>query len=104
MPKIKYKSKPWIYKKPAFDMKERDPFYNSTAWRKVRLLYKKKFPLCANCQRKGIIKEARDIDHIIPLKQNGDKFSYSNLQSLCRSCHNRKSARDYHKYKNEQKK
>ena len=102
MPYKKYRPRPWIYKKPAFDIKERDPFYNSTAWRKVRLQYKKKNPLCENCERHDILKEGRDVDHIIPMKQGGDKLSYSNLQTLCRSCHNRKSAKDYHKYKKEQ--
>lgn len=34
---------------------------------------------------------AKHVDHIVPLKDGGT-HAFSNLQSLCRSCHSRKTA------------
>jgi 5-methylcytosine-specific restriction protein A len=31
------------------------------------------------------------VDHVVPLKMGGERFDWANLQSLCASCHNRKS-------------
>ncbi|MBF0421907.1 MAG: HNH endonuclease [Magnetococcales bacterium] len=31
-------------------------------------------------------------DHITPIKSGGDRYSQDNLQSLCLSCHSRKTA------------
>ena len=62
-------------------------------WRKLRLMFLRANPLCRECLNQGIIKEATDVDHIIPLK-NGGTNEWSNLQSLCHECHSRKTARE----------
>jgi len=33
-------------------------------------------------------------DHVQPLKEGGERFGWQNLQPLCVSCHNRKTARE----------
>lgn len=32
------------------------------------------------------------VDHVVPIKDGGARFDWVNLQSLCVSCHNRKTA------------
>lgn len=66
-------------------------------WRKARLAYLAKHPLCAECLKRGIYTSARVVDHIVPHK--GDKALFwdsSNWQSLCdgltgRGCHDHKT-------------
>ena len=67
-------------------------FYNNRRWRKVRGEYIKANPLCVHCEQKGIIEAAKICDHIIPIRQGGDKWNTCNFQSLCVSCHNKKSS------------
>ena len=52
------------------------------------------FAYCEECLKNGQRKKATMVDHIVPIKQGGDKFSFSNLQSLCWTCHSRKSAQE----------
>jgi 5-methylcytosine-specific restriction protein A len=62
-------------------------------WRKLRLWFLNTHPLCAECGRKGILTAASVVDHVIPHK--GDQqllYDQNNLQSLCVSCHSRKTA------------
>lgn len=51
-------------------------------------------PLCAECRRKGIIRQAEVVDHIVPWPICGDFFDTSNLQSLCEDCNREKGYRD----------
>jgi hypothetical protein len=37
---------------------------------------------------------AKVVDHVTPLKDGGERFDASNLQGLCVSCHNAKTARE----------
>ncbi len=32
------------------------------------------------------------VDHVVPIKDGGERFDAANLQALCVSCHNRKTA------------
>jgi 5-methylcytosine-specific restriction protein A len=49
-------------------------------------------PLCEECLRKGIQTKAAEVDHIIPHRGDWSLFiRYSNLQSLCTSCHSEKT-------------
>lgn len=50
-------------------------------------------PLCVECLKRGVIMEAEEWDHIVPLSEGGAEHE-SNLQGLCRSCHAEKSARE----------
>jgi 5-methylcytosine-specific restriction protein A len=63
--------------------------YNNRAWRKASKLFLLHNPLCADCARRGITKEAGVTDHIVPHKGDPALFSDpSNWQPLCFTCHN----------------
>jgi 5-methylcytosine-specific restriction protein A len=75
-------------------------------WEKLRKWFLMQSPLCALCESQGVITAANEVDHIIPHK--GDKVLFwdvKNLQSLCKSCHSRKSQQEKSgwKYENIQK-
>lgn len=70
-------------------------FYTSTAWRHLRELKLKQMPMCEECYRQGRISKAVIVDHIKPARESlSDRLNIDNLQSLCRSCHNKKTATD----------
>lgn len=64
--------------------------YDAT-WQRLRLMYLRDNPLCVECERQGEIVAATDVDHITPIASGGERLDESNLQSLCRSCHSRKT-------------
>lgn len=81
--------------------KTTDRGYNSR-WRKARNIYLKEHPLCAYCMKEGKYTKATVVDHIIP--HRGDKklfWDESNWQSLCKSCHDKKTMTEdrYLKYR-----
>ena len=52
-------------------------------------------PFCRECAQYGIRTRATDVDHVQEHKGDWSKFvDRSNLQSLCHSCHSRKTMRD----------
>lgn len=52
-------------------------------------------PFCRACARKGIRTRATDVDHVQDHKGNWARFiDRSNLESLCHSCHSRKTMLD----------
>ena len=64
-------------------------------WQKARRTYLAHHPLCAECQRQGKLTPATVVDHIVPHK--GDRHLFwdkSNWQSLCKSCHDSKTAKE----------
>ena len=62
---------------------------SSYHWRKLRMsiLERDKF----TCQSCGVITTVLEVDHILPDSTNNDK---SNLQALCRPCHEAKTLRE----------
>nr|DAY20651.1 MAG TPA: HNH endonuclease [Caudoviricetes sp.] len=61
-------------------------------WRKARIAFLQRNPLCVECMRKGVLTPATVVDHIIP--HRGDKelfWNEENWQALCKSCHDRKT-------------
>lgn len=106
MPTINKVIRPWQSKsKKVYKTKSgrrsndaTDPFYLSTRWRKVRALYLLQHPLCRHCERIGKLTEAKIIDHIIPRQFGGAEYDTDNLQSLCLSCHTRKTNKDRYLY------
>lgn len=80
--------------------KESNAFYHSREWiAKRREALTRDNGLCLHCLKKKRIKRAEMVDHIIPIKVDWSKrLSLNNLQSLCNSCHNIKTAEDKKKY------
>lgn len=72
--------------------------YRTKAWtddlRPTQLLRE---PFCRECAKRGVRTRASDVDHIVDHKGDWDKFAdRSNLESLCHSCHSRKTAAEMH--------
>lgn len=72
-------------------------FYNSKRWKAFRLSYLKQNPLCIICTNMGRTREATVVDHITPIRLGGSHFDLTNLQPMCASHHNRKSASESRK-------
>ena len=52
-------------------------------------------PFCRECAKKGERVRATDVDHVVPHRGNLILFrDRSNLESLCHSCHSRKTAHE----------
>lgn len=68
--------------------------YTTTRWRRGRVHFLQRNPLCAMCKRGGRVTAARVVDHVVPHK--GDQllfFDQGNWQALCFSCHNSRKQR-----------
>ena len=66
-------------------------FYSSGRWTKVSKWYRKNNPLCVHCKEQGRVTPAQLVDHIVEIKDGGAEYDESNLQSLCKACHNVKT-------------
>lgn len=55
-------------------------------WKRIRGQYVKKYPLCERCLKEGRITPVEEVHHIVPLSCGGTN-QFSNLISLCQSCH-----------------
>ena len=61
-------------------------------WRRVRDAVIASEPLCRHCAAKGLSVLATQVDHIQPIERAPHlRLVRSNLQSLCTTCHNRKT-------------
>lgn len=69
-------------------------FYQSVAWRAVRAAFLNDHPLCTHCVGRGRVVAAVVADQVVPLKDGSAQFDWTNLQGLCVSCHNRKTAHE----------
>lgn len=56
------------------------------AWREIRKRYVAAHPLCEMCLKEGRLTPVEEVHHIKPVLQGGGS-EFSNLMSLCRSCH-----------------
>ncbi|RKD26828.1 hypothetical protein BEP19_15930 [Ammoniphilus oxalaticus] len=91
----------------AYDS-QRDPmlikFYNSAEWRRLRQHILSVYNhLCVSDAHGELEPVPADVvDHIVPVTADWSlRLTPSNCQPLCHSCHNKKTARDKEKYKNE---
>jgi len=104
MPKIRTAEphRPWKPSpKPFVERKERNhAFYNSGAWRRLRLKFLECHPLCEECLKAGKYVTATVVDHVVPINEGGAPLDTANLQALCSKCHNIKSGSEAHR-KNE---
>jgi 5-methylcytosine-specific restriction protein A len=65
----------------------------SRPWSRLREQILRRDPLCVACSAQGRIREATEVDHIVPLAKGGTN-SPDNLQALCTDCHKRKTQVD----------
>jgi len=89
---------------PHGSRKKSHDFYRSPLWRKTRKRFIQLNPFCKECKDNGKLVSAKIVDHIQrvnpsnPLDtQNGtwgEPLNFDNMQPLCRSCHDSKSARE----------
>lgn len=83
----------WVPQRKAFERENTNTdFYNSWPWRKKAKAFKISNPLCVECLKKDLVVPVKVVDHIVAINAGGAKLDNNNLQSLCESCHNRKSA------------
>lgn len=68
-----------------------NPFYRSKPWRRKReyILKRDKY-LCQECKKYGRNTEANVVHHLIEIEDDSSlKLTNSNLQSVCKACHNK---------------
>lgn len=73
--------------------KESNKVYQSKQWKETRkeVILRDGFK-CTKCGSPiGIKPKDHAVDHIIELTDGGEAFDMDNLQTLCASCHNKKS-------------
>jgi 5-methylcytosine-specific restriction enzyme A len=66
--------------------------YNSARWKRLRRAQLSKKPWCEHCLVRGEYSVATDVDHLHPHRGDPQRFYFGTLQSLCHSCHSRKTA------------
>ena len=67
--------------------------YNAQ-WRRVRLAFLRKYPLCVECRKEGRLVPATVVDHIIPHRGDQKLFwDESNWQALCKHHHDAKTGK-----------
>ncbi len=74
--------------------REGQEFYDSCRWRRLSRWHKKINPLCIVCKELGMITAVQVTDHIISIKNGGDRLDNNNLQSLCNLHHAQKTAEE----------
>ena len=82
---------------------ERTSLYDSPLWRRVRAAHLAREPLCRECLKHNRATTATVCDHIRAVRDGADFWDASNYQSLCSPCHHRKSAREGHQRKQQNK-
>lgn len=69
--------------------------YGTDVWERLRGDQLLAEPFCRECGRRGVRRYATDVDHVRDHKGDWTVFTDpGNLESLCHSCHSRKTARD----------
>jgi 5-methylcytosine-specific restriction protein A len=63
-------------------------------WRKFREWYANVKPaICVRCEA-ALESKLMHLDHIIPIEQGGARLDENNVQWLCETCHNEKTANE----------
>lgn len=61
-------------------------------WRKARLAFLRRNPLCKACRDAGRVEPASEVDHVVPHRGDARLFwGVTNWQPLCKPCHSRKT-------------
>jgi 5-methylcytosine-specific restriction protein A len=77
-----------------YDRTRRDPeaksFYNTDAWKRIRLMKLNESPLCEECRKHDRLVPASVVHHAVELRADWSRsLDLENLASLCASCHSR---------------
>ena len=72
----------------------RDARYSTARWQAARAAQLARVPCCEVCTTQGRTTAATVCDHRQPVRLGGDFWDSSNYQSLCRPCHQAKSAQE----------
>ena len=92
MPRIKLKP---ITKRPWSKGSDHQPLYQTERWKRLSRDLRHIEPLCRECARQGRVSKCSSLDHIKPWRFYPDLFFVvSNLQPLCRKCHQVKTSAD----------
>ena len=91
IPRLRDKKRPQSYRK-----QQRQSMYSKAEYRKLRDWYYQCHPICEDCQRIGLLTEAKDIHHVLspydpnisPAESYRRLMDENNLVSLCRFHHN----------------
>ena len=75
-------------------VRKADTSHYDRRWQKIRAMYLAKNPLCAECQKAGRLTPANEVHHIVAVNDGGSDHD-DNLMGLCKSCHSRKTAKEY---------
>jgi len=67
-------------------------WYSTAEWQALRQYHISREPLCRICAADGKVVQGVEVDHITPIRDGGARRDDSNLQTLCRSCHAKKTA------------
>lgn len=74
--------------------------YSTSTWKQLRGRQLLEEPFCRECARRGQRSKATDVDHIQDHKGSWNLFTDpENLESLCHSCHSRKTMREQQEFK-----
>jgi 5-methylcytosine-specific restriction protein A len=68
-----------------------DHRHHSARWTAKSRAYRSRHPLCEDCLELGIVRPADLVDHVHELRDGGQLLDDSNLRSLCRKHHAKKS-------------
>ena len=77
--------------------------YDDRRWKALRRRILAEEPLCRECNRRGTVEAAVELDHIRAIRAGGPAFDESNLQPLCRVCHNLKTAMEKYRFRGQSK-
>jgi len=66
-------------------MKDRP--HNDRRWRRLQRAKLSREPICECCR----VAVATCVDHVTPISKGGAMWAWDNLQSLCQSCHSKKT-------------
>lgn len=66
------------------------------AWQQIRARKAIADPLCERCLTAEVVKPMREVHHVVPININPSlRLVWSNLQSLCRECHQEIEPKSY---------
>ncbi len=103
--------RPWQKQHNYGHRLHKDTFYQYPTWKRTKASFKLGFTewngqqvsnqLCLECFKQGITRKGYAIDHIVAIEDGGSRTDHTNLQNLCESHHNSKSAQEGNKRKHQ---